>query len=138
MPFLPRTLLPFLLTFSAVACAQCPVDTILVRGRVENPAPGSKIRVQLFYSNDQAGPSAETTPDNGDFRLPIEFLTQSSRPLLSNIKPKCDRKPRTVVIKLIGKEQEYAEVVLKFPKDFRQSDPTAYTPQVDVVLRASQ
>ncbi len=138
MPFLPRTLLLFLLTTSAVAFAQCPIDTIVVKGRVENPAPGSKVRIQLFYANDQPGPSAEAEPENGKFHLPIEFLTQSTRPLLSNIKPKCNRKPRIVVIKWIERNEEHAEVTLGFPKDFKQTDPTAYTPQSEVVLKNSQ
>jgi len=138
MRFLPRTLPFILLASSAIACAQCPVNTVMVKGRVENPPRDSKVRVQLVYAKDQPGESAETTVENGTFRLPVEFLTQSSRPLLKNLKPKCDRKPLDVIIKLLEGDQERFEVTLKFAHAFTMPDPTAYTPRSEIVLKGAQ
>jgi hypothetical protein len=46
---------------SALSHASCPVDQVIVSGRVENaPAKGS-VRVQLVYSNGKRGDSAEAT-----------------------------------------------------------------------------
>jgi hypothetical protein len=101
-----RTLLCILLLATA-AHAQCPVLTIIVKGRVDTPAPNSRVRVQLSYPKQQSGESAEATLKDESFRLPIEFLSQSSKPLLTNLKPKCDRKPSTVIVTLFaGNEQK--------------------------------
>ncbi len=121
----------------ASAHAQCPVDTVILKGRVENPSSHSRIHAQLLYPNHQPGESAEVDAENGTFRLPIEFLTQSSRPLLRNLKPKCDRKPTAVVVKLFDGDQENDSVTLDFHRDFKMTDLSAYTLQSDLVLKNS-
>jgi hypothetical protein len=138
MLFPARSLLFTWLAGTAIASAQCPVDTVIVKGRVENSTRDSKVRVQLMFANDQPGPSAETAPQDGTFRLPIEFLTQSTRPLLTNLKPKCDRRPISVVIRWLAGDQEIASLTLDFKRDFKMTDFSAYMPQSDIVLKASR
>ena len=43
------------LLLCAFASAQCPVNTIIVKGRVENANAHSKVRVQLVYFEGKAG-----------------------------------------------------------------------------------
>ena len=130
-----RTLLCAFLLAVAAARAQCPVHTIILKGHVENPAPNSRIRVHLSYPKQPSGESAEASPQDGSFRLPIEFLTQSSKPLLTNLKPKCDRKPNTVVITLLTGDTEKSQMTLDFPRDFTMIDASAYTPRSEVVIK---
>ena len=52
MSFSPRALL-FLFLTTAAASAQCPVDTVIIKGRIENPVRAAKVRAQLLYANDQ-------------------------------------------------------------------------------------
>lgn len=118
----------------AAANAQCPVDSVMIKGRVENAPANARVRVQLIFDQGRPGVSADTTVENGSFRVPIEFLTQSSRPLLANLKPKCERKPKNVTIKLLAGDEERDRVTLNFPHDFKMIDLTAYTPQSEVVL----
>lgn len=131
----PRTLM-LLVVATYGAAAQCPVDTIIVKGRVENAPPDAKVQVRLVYAKDKPGESVQTTVADGNFRMSVEFLTQSSRPLLANLKPKCERKPRSVVFTLFEGDQQRDELTLDFPHDFRMTDPTAYSPQSDVVLKS--
>jgi hypothetical protein len=119
----------------AAAHAQCPVNTVLIKGHVENPAPDSRVRVQLMYPKQQSGESAEATLDDESFRLPVEFLTQSTRPILRNVRPKCDRKPSAVVITLLTGNNEKNQITLAFPRDFTRSDASAYTPQSEILLK---
>lgn len=42
-------------------------------------------RVQLVYAKDMAGESGEVTIENGTFSIPIEFLTQSRRPVVNGL-----------------------------------------------------
>jgi len=121
----------------AAAHAQCPVNTIMIKGRVQNPAPNSRIHVQLSYPKSGPGESAETTLDNGSFRVPLQFLTQSSKPLLAIVKPKCDRKPTQVVITLFTGALEKNQVTLAFPHDFAALDPSAYAPNSEIFFKDS-
>jgi hypothetical protein len=121
---------------AAAAHAQCPIHTVMVRGRVENPAPNSRIRAQLSYPKQHPGESAEATLEDGSFRLPIEFLTQSSKPFLKNLKPKCDRKPSEVVITLLIGDTAKNQITLSFPRDFVMTDASAYTPNSEIVLKS--
>jgi len=130
-----RTLMCALLLGLAAAHAQCPVNTIILKGRVENPAPNSRVRVQLSYPKQQSGESAEATLQDGSFRLPIEFLSQGSRPFLRNLKPKCDRKPIAVLVTLLAGNEEKNQITLDFPRDFTLIDASAYTPLSEIVLR---
>ncbi|MGC2473848.1 MAG: hypothetical protein WA485_05910 [Candidatus Sulfotelmatobacter sp.] len=137
---MPKTIVCVLCTipiYLPLAHAQCPVHYVIVRGRVTNPAPNSTIHVQLLYPNKKPGESAELIPENASFRIPIEFLTQSSRPLLANLPTKCGRKPQGVVVSLLVGEQERDSVSLKFPADFDQPDPSDYVVRSEVVLEDS-
>src|SRR2546426_1299033 len=102
----------------SIALAQCPIDTVIVKGRLEHAPRDAKVRVQLVYPKDLPGESGETSVENGTFSIPIEFLTLSKRPLLRNLPERCNRKPRTVNVTLIGADQEYDPVSLDFAKDF--------------------
>jgi|SRR5579872_242722 len=118
-----------------VAHAQCPVHDVVVRGHIANPAPNSTIHVHLVYANKKPGESAELIPEDGSFHIPIEFLTQSSRPLLANLPAKCGRKPQSVVVTLLDGDQERDSVSLMFPSDFDQTDPLYYVVRSEVVLK---
>jgi hypothetical protein len=133
-----QALLFVLLAGATAASAQCSVDTVIVKGRVENSTRDSKVRVQLIFANDQPGPAAEAAPEDGTFRLPVEFLTQSTRPLLTNLKPKCDRRPKSVVVKWLAGDQEITRLTLDFKRDFKMTDFSAYMPQSDILLKASR
>jgi len=117
-----------------VALAQCPVNTVMVRGRVENPQSNSRIQVQLLYPK-QPGESAETNLENNAFRIPIEFLTQSSKPLFKGIHAKCERKPKTVVVTLLSGDHQSDQVSLDLLKDFDHLDVSAYTLRQELVLK---
>lgn len=129
-----RTLMSALL-LAAAAHAQCPVNTIILKGRVETPAPNSRVRVQLSYPKQQSGESAGATLQDGSFRLPVEFLTQSSKPFLRNLKPKCDRKPIAVLVTLLAGDEEKNQITLGFPRDFTLIDASAYAPRSEIVLK---
>ncbi len=118
----------------AVARATCSVDVVMVRGRVDHAPSDAKVRVQLIYSGDVAGESGEVTVEDGRFSIPVDFLTQSRRPVVNGILEKCGRRPKTVIVTLLGSDGEYDRVSLNFAKDFRMSDPTAYALRADLVL----
>ena len=119
----------------SLAHAQCPVNTVVIRGRVENPRPNSKVQVQLLYPKQEPGESATTNLQDNSFRVPIEFLTQSNKPLFKNIRAKCDRKPSRVVVTLLTGDQQSAQVSLDLLKDFDHLDASAYTVRQEVVLK---
>lgn len=89
---------------SLLAFAQCPVDTVLVKGRVETAAAHAKVRVQLLYAKGKRGESGEVTVEEGAFQIPIEFVTVQSS-IFSNIPARCGRKPKTIVITLLENDQ---------------------------------
>ena len=72
----------------------------------------------------------------GGVSTAILVLPAGIVPLLANLKPKCDRKPREVVFTLFEGDQQRDELTLDFPHDFKMTDPTAYSPQSEVVLKA--
>jgi hypothetical protein len=61
------------LALCVIAPTQCPVDTVIVKGRVvENTAAAhSKVRVQLVYPKKKPGESGEVTVEDGAFQIPI-------------------------------------------------------------------
>jgi hypothetical protein len=132
---------PFLYFFCAIPMtiafvhAQCPVNTVMVRGRVENPKPNSKIQVQLVYAKQQPAESAEANLEGQSFRIPVEFLTQSSKPLLANLHAKCDRKPKTVVVTLLSGDHQSDQISLDLLKDFDHLDASAYTLRQEIILK---
>lgn len=121
-----------------LAFAQCPVDTVVVKGRVDNAAAAHyKVRVQLFYEKEKRGESGEVTVEEGAFQIPIEFVTMQSS-IFSNMPRRCGRKPKIVVISLVENDQESDEVSLDFSKNFRKSDPSAYTLRSELRLKAAR
>jgi hypothetical protein len=125
----------------ASAGAQCSVDTVIVQGRVEHAPPNASVRVRLVYPKDQLGESAEATVENEAFSIPVEFLTQSRRPvLIGSLAEKCDRKPKTVVVTLVQRDhdREYDRVSLELAKDFKMIDKSAYSLRSEIVLQGSR
>ena len=121
------------LTLSVCALAQCPVDSIVVKGRVENANPHSTVRVQLVFSKHKPGESGEATVDDGAFQIPIEFVTEQSS-IFANLPTRCGRRPKTVIITLLENDQQADQVFLDFAKNFKLADPSAYTLRSQVVL----
>ncbi|HEY4764360.1 MAG TPA: hypothetical protein VIH75_11830 [Candidatus Sulfotelmatobacter sp.] len=122
------------LALCVIARAQCPVDTVIIKGRVVETANAhSKVRVQLVYSKEKPGESGEVTVEDGAFQIPIEFVTMQSS-ILTNLPKRCGRKPKTVVITLLENDQESDQVFLDFAKNFKMADASAYTLRSEVVL----
>jgi hypothetical protein len=128
----------------ALASALAAIGSVVAFAQAPSTPPSDGLELltrQLVYPKKWGGDSAETTVENGRFSIPIEFLTQSRRPLLvGNLREKCDRRPETVVIMLVGSDpsQEYDRVSLDLRKDFKMADPTAYTLRSEIVLNGSQ
>jgi hypothetical protein len=135
----PRAFASMLFGCAMLMCAfshaSCPVDEVIVSGRVEDAPAKASVRVQLIYSNGKPGDSAEATLDRGAFRIEIPFLTLSRAPaLIGTFREKCDRKPTTVVVALLEGEREYDRVSLNLAKDFRMVDSSAYAPRSEILL----
>jgi len=122
---------------SAPAYSACGTDVVIVKGRVEHSPRGALVRVQLVYPKQRHGESGDVTVEDGRFTLQIPFLTQSHAPvLIGSLGEKCDRKPVTVVVKLISSDQtqEFERLSLDLKKDFKMEDPSAYAPRSEIVL----
>ena len=125
------------LVLCVVARAQCPVNTVIVKGRiVENSNAHSKVRVQLVYPKEKPGESGEVTVENETFQIPVEFVTIQSS-IFSNLPKRCGRKPKTVVVTLVEDDQELDQVFLDFARQFKMTDPTAYSLRSELVLKGS-
>jgi hypothetical protein len=139
MSALKRTLI--LLSTNLILClmagAQCPVNTVIVTGRVKNAVPDSKVRVQLVYPKGKPGEAGEVTVEDGSFRIPLEFVTMQSS-VVTNLPVRCGRKPKTVDITLVENNQEIDRSSLDFAKNFRMADASAYTLRSEVVLNGSR
>jgi len=126
-----------ILSVAFIACtfaAACSVDVVIVKGRVDDAPSNATVRVQLIYAKDVAGESGEVTIENGTFSIPIEFLTQSRRPVVNGLLEKCSRRPKTVTVKLVEGDHEYDSVSLDFAKDFKMADSSAYSLRSELVL----
>lgn len=121
-----------------VGHAQCPVDAVIVKGRVEHPISQKdyRVRVQLVYPKHKPGEAGEVTVEDAQFRIPVEFVTTQSS-LFANLPTRCGRKPQTVVITLISGDHKYDEVSLDFGKDFRMVDASTYALRSELVLNAN-
>ena len=111
--------------------AQCPVDAVIIKGRVvENANAHSKVRVQLGLPKEKPAESGEVTVEDGAFQIPIEFVTMQSS-IFTNLPKRCGRKPKTVVITLLENDQESDKVFLDFAKNFKMADANAslYAPK---------
>lgn len=118
-----------------VAYAQCPVDAVIVKGRVEHPIAQNnyRVRVELVYPKHKPGESGEVTVEDQNFKIPVEFVTEQSS-LFTNLPKRCGRKPKTVVITLLSGDQKSDEVSLDFTRNFRMADASAYTLRSELVL----
>lgn len=137
----PAVLLCFGLLASTIAHAVCAIDVVVVRGRVEHAPRGATVRVELLYPHNAGSDSSETTLEGPEFKLPVDFLTQSRRPVLvGEWRQKCDRKPETIVVTLMGGDplQEYDRVSLKLSSDFRQTDASGYASKSEIVLKGPE
>lgn len=131
-------LLGISLPLCIIVRAQCPVDTVIIKGRVvANANTHSKVRVQLVYPKEKPGESGEATVEDGAFRIPIEFVTSQSS-IFTNLPTRCGRKPKTVVLTLLENDQESDQVFLDFAKNFKMADASAYTLRSEVVLKSSR
>lgn len=128
-----------ILTKTLVLCvfarAQCPVDAVLIKGRVENAKPDAKVRVRLVYPKEKPGESGEVTVEDGAFQIRLEFVTAQSS-IFSNLPKRCGRKPKTVVITPLQNNQQSDEVSLDFARNFKMADASAYTLRSEVVLHS--
>jgi len=134
-------LLCFGLPASTVAHVGCAIDVVVVKGRVEHAPRGATVRVELVYPHNAGSDSSETTREATQATLPVDFLTQSRKPVLvGEWRQKCDRKPETVVVTLMGGDplQEYDRVSLKLSSDFKQTDPSGYALKSEIVLRGPE
>jgi len=122
--------------------AECPIDTIIVNGRVENAPRKAMVKVQLIYPKSRIGESGDVTFEDGSFRIPILFFTQSragAHFLNGSIPPdKCTRKPTSIVVSLIANVQEYDRVSLDMIKDFKRIEPSTYGLRTEILLHGPQ
>jgi hypothetical protein len=118
-----------------VAHAQCPVDTVIVKGRVEHPVAQNdyRVRVELVYPKHKPGESGEVTVEDANFKIPVEFVTEQSS-LFTNLPRRCGRKPQTVVITLLSGDRKSDEVFLDFARSFRMVDASAYALRSELLL----
>ena len=122
--------------------AECPIDTIIVNGHVENAPRKGIVKVQLIYPKGRIGESGDVTFEDGSFRIPILFFTQSrahAHFLNGSIPPdKCTRKPKTIVVSLIANDQEYDRVSLDMAKDFKKIEPSTYVLRSEILLQGPE
>src|SRR3979409_1786325 len=67
--------------------ATCSIDTIIVNGRVEHAPRKGIVKVQLIYPKDKIGESGDVSVEDGYFRIPILFFTQSRASFLNGSIP---------------------------------------------------
>jgi hypothetical protein len=118
-----------------IVYAQCPVDTVIVKGHVEHPIAQNdyRVQVQLVYPKHKPGESGEVTVEDAKFQIPVEFVTEQSS-LFTNLPKRCGRKPQTVVITLLSGDQKSDELFLDFARSFRMVDASAYMLRSELVL----
>ena len=133
------TLSIYAISSDAFLRAECPIDTIIVNGHVENAPRKGIVKVQLIYPKGRIGESGDVTFEDGSFRIPILFLTQTrahAHFLNGSIPPdKCTRKPTTIVVSLIANDQEYDRVSLDMAKDFKKINSSDYALRSEVLLQ---
>jgi hypothetical protein len=129
-----------LISSGALSHAECPIDTIIVNGRVEHAPRKGTVKLQLIYPKDKIGESGDVTVEDGLFRIPILFFTQSRTPFLNGSLPreKCTRKPKTIVVSLITNDQEYDRVSLDMAQDFKKIEPGTYVLRSEILLQGFQ
>ena len=118
-----------------IAHAQCPVDTVIVKGSVEHPIAQNdyRVRVQLVYQGHKPGEAGDVTVADAKFQIPVEFVTSQSS-VFTNLPKRCGRKPQTVVITLLRGDQKSDEASLDFARNFRMVDTSAYALRSELAL----
>jgi len=138
--------------------AQCPIHSVVIKGRVEHPPHNASVRVLLLYppdrhgknlpgsdldNNERPGESAEAILDGDAFTIPVEFLTNDRRTEMS-FKVRCSRQPQRVVVTLKKRDGSdsndpvYDRVALDFPREFKSDDSHHYTLRSDLVLNRQE
>ena len=160
MIFTPPRILVCLSGLCLIACpflyGQCPINSIVIKGRVERVPRNASVRVVLLYPPDphkkyppgtgmegleRPGESAEAILDGDTFTIPVEFLTNDSRTEMT-FKSKCNRKPQKVVVTLKqadasgSNDQDFDRVSLDFPHDFKSDDSSHYLLRAELVLNS--
>jgi hypothetical protein len=131
------TVITLFALLSAVLCsAACPTGSVVVKGRVENLPANAVIRVELLYSQRQVEDSAETTLENPSFTVKVPFYTQSREPVVNGLFEKCNRKPKTVIVRLLQGDEQHDSKTLDILKDFESPFPNAYTLRLPLVLKS--
>jgi hypothetical protein len=135
----------FGLGFCSLSLAECPIKTIMIKGRVEREPAGSAVRIELVYPKGMGGDSGETGVDEGKFSIPVQFFTQSHRPGLNGWFEKCGRKPISIHVLLMradptkeGPVKEYDRVVLDLARDFTMVDSDTYELKQKAILKGPQ
>lgn len=141
------------LVLCSLSYAQCPVNSVVIKGRVEHVPRNASVRVVLLYppdrhaknlpgtdmqNNQRPGESAEAILDGDTFTIPIEFLTNDSRTTMTYT-AKCTRQPQTIVVTLkrgdsSDSDQDLDRVQLDFPSEFKSDDSRHYTLRSALVL----
>jgi hypothetical protein len=134
------TILFLVVATSVFAKAECPVDEVVVKGRIEHPPSNANVLVQLVFAKNTNRDSSDITPETNKFRVPLTFFTQSRKPIVEGTFGKCGRKPFTIIVILRDRERnrEYDRITLDFKKDFKMVDSTTYLIKSDVVLKGPQ
>ncbi len=136
------TLSIYAISSDAFLRAECPIDTIIVNGHVENAPRKGIVKVQLIYPKGRIGESGDVTFEDGSFRIPILFLTQTrahAHFLNGSIPPdKCTRKPTTIVVSLIANDQEYDRVSPDMATDFKKIELSTYALRSEILLRGPE
>ncbi len=80
------------------------------------------------------------TVEGATFSIPIEFLTQSRKPVVNGLFEKCDRKPKSMIVTLVGNshEKELDRAFLDFARDFHMTDTSAYALRSELVMKAPE
>lgn len=127
----------FVLSALALAQAICPVDELQIKGRVDHAPANARVRVALIYGKDTVGESSDITVNGDEFRLSVDFLTQSRKPIVNGSFEKCKRRPASVVVTLVNSEgtHEYDRATFDFARDFTMANPTMYALKPEVFLR---
>jgi hypothetical protein len=68
--------LAWILFSASITCSlayACPIDVIIVKGRVDHAGGNASVRVQLVYPKDIPGESGEAKVVNGKFSIRLNF-----------------------------------------------------------------
>ena len=130
----------FILAACASAQSLCPVNEVIVSGRIDHLPRNADVRVQLFYAKDKPGESGDITPETERFRLPVDFLTQAREPIINGSFGRCGRRPIKVIVTLLDDERkrQYDCISLDFANDFKRIDSSRYVLKSDVRLKGPQ